>query len=234
MNQTDPATPNLSIAAIALMKGVVYRDTHEQVWQHVVRLRPQLTDHMAVLGLDVYLDEAEGWAYLRARPDDPDQPLPRLIPRHKLSLPQSLLLALLRKALLEFDATDGVGRLVLSRERIVADLRTFLADSPNEARLVDQADATISKIVDLGYLRQVKGTSGADTEYEVRRILKAFIDGQWLSEFDVRLQEYAASLGLRLPGGNDGHGGEEEHGGDDGHGGQEEHGGNEQGGDDDR
>ncbi|MBK7720687.1 MAG: DUF4194 domain-containing protein [Austwickia sp.] len=196
MSTSAGQSPNLSIAAIALMKGVVYRDTHEQAWQHILRLRPQLADHMAVLGLDVHLDEAEGWAYLRARPDDPDQPLPRLIPRHKLSLPQSLLLALLRKALLEFDATDGVGRLVLSRDRIIADLRTFLADSPNEARLVDQADATISKIVDLGYLRQVKGTSASSAEYEVRRILKAFIDGQWLAEFDARLQEYAVSLGM--------------------------------------
>ncbi|MBK9102671.1 MAG: DUF4194 domain-containing protein [Austwickia sp.] len=196
MSTSGGQSPNLSIAAIALMKGVVYRDTHDQAWQHILRLRPQLADHMAVLGLDVHLDEAEGWAYLRARPDDPDQPLPRLIPRHKLSLPQSLLLALLRKALLEFDATDGVGRLVLSRDRIIADLRTFLGDSPNEARQVDQVDATISKIVDLGYLRQVKGTSASSAEYEVRRILKAFIDGQWLAEFDARLQEYAVSLGL--------------------------------------
>lgn len=202
MTTGEGSAPSLSVAAIALMKGVVYRDTHERAWQHILRLRPQLTDHMAVIGLDVHVDEAEGWAYLRARPDDPDQPLPRLIPRHKLSLLHSLLLALLRKALLEFDATDGVGRLVLSRDRIVADLRTFLADSPNDARLVDQADATIGKIVDLGYLRPVKGTSGAGTEYEVRRILKAFVDGQWLNELDARLAEYAVSLGLAAQAGS--------------------------------
>ena len=118
MNATDLQAPNLSTAAIALMKGVVYRDTHEQTWRDLLRLRPQLTDHMGVLGLDVHVDEAEGWAFLRGRPDDPDLPLPRLIPRHKLSLLQSLMLALLRKALLEFDATDGVGRLVLSRDQI--------------------------------------------------------------------------------------------------------------------
>ncbi|MFZ1616864.1 MAG: DUF4194 domain-containing protein [Flavobacteriales bacterium] len=202
MTTGEGSAPSLSVAAIALMKGVVYRDTHERAWQHILRLRPQLTDHMAVIGLDVHVDEAEGWAYLRARPDDPDQPLPRLIPRHKLPLLHSLLLALLRKALLEFDATDGVGRLVLSRDRIVADLRTFLADSPNDARLVDQADATIGKIVDLGYLRPVKGTSGAGTEYEVRRILKAFVDGQWLNELDARLAEYAVSLGLAAQAGS--------------------------------
>ena len=103
MTTGEGSAPSLSVAAIALMKGVVYRDTHERAWQHILRLRPQLTDHMAVIGLDVHVDEAEGWAYLRARPDDPDQPLPRLIPRHKLPLLHSLLLALLRKALLEVE-----------------------------------------------------------------------------------------------------------------------------------
>lgn len=196
MTSTEQETPNLSIPAIALMRGVVYRDAQERAWQHLMRLRPQLTDHLAVLGLDVIVDEAEGWAYLRSRPEDPDAPLPRLIPRHRLSLPQSLLLALLRKALLEFDATDGVGRLVLSRERIVGDLRTFLADSTNEARMIDQIDTTIAKAVDLGYLRPVKAPTGKASEFEVRRIIKAFVDAQWLGELDERLREYAVSLGI--------------------------------------
>jgi hypothetical protein len=30
--------------------------------------------------------------------------------------------------------------------------------------------------------------------YEVRRILKAFVDGQWLGEFDARLAAYTAQL----------------------------------------
>ncbi len=30
----------------------------------------------------------------------------------------------------------------------------------------------------------------------MRRILKAFVDGQWLNELDARLEEYAVSLGL--------------------------------------
>jgi hypothetical protein len=34
----------------------------------------------------------------------------------------------------------------------------------------------------------------AEQSYEVRRILKAFIDGQWLADLDVRLAEYTGSL----------------------------------------
>jgi hypothetical protein len=56
---------------------------------------------------------------------------------------------------------------------------------------VDQIDSYIGKAVELGFLRQVRGQ---DTLYEVRRILKAFVDGQWLADFDARLAEYAAAL----------------------------------------
>jgi hypothetical protein len=34
----------------------------------------------------------------------------------------------------------------------------------------------------------------AEQSYEVRRILKAFIDGQWLADFDARLAEYSSLL----------------------------------------
>jgi hypothetical protein len=103
----------------------------------------------------------------------------------------SLLLALLRKKLAEFDASGGDAKLVLAREQIVEMLRTFMPESSNEARLIDQIDGHLNKAVELGFLRRPKGQ---DTAFEVRRILKAFVDGQWLSEFDQRLAEYADQL----------------------------------------
>jgi hypothetical protein len=70
--------------------------------------------------------------------------------------------------------------------------------SSNEARLVDQIDSYLAKAVDLGFLRQVRGQ---DSLFEVRRILKAFVDGQWLADFDQRLAGYAAQLDGADPGG---------------------------------
>ena len=191
---TVTETPALSVVATQLMKGVLYRDAHESQWNQLVQLQPQVRDHMAVIGLTVVLDEAEGYAFLRSRPDldDEDGPaIPRLVPRRALSFHVSLLLALLRKKLIEFDATGGDTKLVLTREQIVETVRVFLPSSSNEARLVDQIDSYIGKVVDLGFLRRIKD---ADGHYEVRRILKAFVDGQWLADFDQRLAEYAAEL----------------------------------------
>src|SRR5262249_4071660 len=132
----------------------------------------------------------EGYAFLRQRPADEDeaQQVPRLIPRRSLSFHVSLLLALFRKKLAEFDAQGGETRLMLTRSQIAEMIRVFLPATSNEARLLDQIDAHINKAVELGFLRQVKN---AEQTYEVRRILKAFVDGQWLADFDTKLTEYA-------------------------------------------
>ncbi len=188
--------PDLSLAVTQLMKGVVYRDTHERAWRHLLQLQPQVRDYVAVLGLQVIVDEAEGYAFCRQRPpdevrDDGAEPLPRLIPRRPLSFHVSLLLALLRKKLAEFDAQGSETRLMLTREQIAEMVRLFLPASSNEARLSDQIDTYIHKAAELGFLRHVKGS---EQVYEVRRILKAFVDGQWLADFERRLADYALLL----------------------------------------
>jgi len=184
---------SLPLAVTHLMKGVVYRDTHEKAWHHLVQLVPRISDYVATLGLMVVLDESEGYAFLRSKPEDPDDDgsIPRLIPRHALSFHTSLLLALLRKKLAESDAADDGYRLILSRDQILDMMLMFMPTSSNEAKTTDQIDRTISKVVDLGFLRRMLKQDG---QFEVRRVLKAFVDGQWLSEFDARLAEYAAEL----------------------------------------
>ena len=186
--------PDLSVAVTQLMKGAVYRETHDRAWGHLLQLQPQVRDHVAVLGLQVVIDEAEGYAFLRQRPADEDEErqFPRLIPRRALSFHVSLLLALLRKKLAEFDAQGGETRLMLTRAQIAEMLRVFMPATSNEARLLDRIDEHIGKAEQLGFLRQAKN---GEQVYEVRRILKAFVDGQWLADLDAKLAEYAALLG---------------------------------------
>jgi hypothetical protein len=205
---TVTAEPDLPLAVTQLMKGVVYRDAHDRAWRQLLQLQAQVRDYVAVIGLTVVIDEAEGYAFLRSRPeeagadDDASQPAPpRLIARRSLSFHVSLLLALLRKKLAEFDARNSDTRLMLTREQIVEMIRLFLPASSNEARLVDQIDSYIAKAVELGFLRQVRGQ---DSLFEVRRILKAFVDGQWLADFDRHLAEYAAELAGEPPAAGDG------------------------------
>jgi hypothetical protein len=186
----DPQANKLSTLIISLLKGVVYRDGDEGLWQALGELQIRVREYVAVLGLELVLDEAEGCAYLRQRAaGEGEAALPRLVPRRQLSYPVSLLLVLLRKKLVESDAGGGDTRLVLKRDEIVDLMRVFLQDVTNEARAFDRVDAHINKVVELGFLRRLRGR---EDEYEVRRILKAFVDAQWLGDVSERLAAYRA------------------------------------------
>lgn len=196
---TAAAAPQdeLSALAIALLKGVLYREGDERLWSALLQLQARVRDYVAVLKLELVLDEAEGYAFLRARSasegDEAAAKMPRLVPRRPLSFPVSLLLALLRKKLAEFDASGGGTRLVLSRDELAELVRVFLPAGSNETRIIDQIETHANKIDEMGFLRKLKASSGPPS-YEVRRILKAFVDAQWLAEFDARLEAYRLQL----------------------------------------
>lgn len=188
---TETRTPEeLPAAVTRLLKGVVYAETDEKIWQSLVGLASHVRDYVSVLGLDLILDESEGYAFLKSR-EDPDGTLPRLIPRRQLTFNVSLLLALLRGRMLEFDTNSSELRLIMTEQDIADMVAVFLPESSNEARIMDRLATDIKKVVELGFLRKLRGQPGT---YEVARILKAFVDAQWLEEFDARLADYRATL----------------------------------------
>jgi len=198
-NESSQAAPDLSSLVVPLLKGVLYRADDAALWAALIELQARLRDYVTVLNLDLILDESEGYAFLKAHPDPEDESAPkppRLVARRPLSFQLSLLLALLRKKLVELDAGGGDTRLVLSLDAVVELVRVFSPANPNEARLMDQVQAQLNKLVELGFVRKLKSASGraAMPDYEVQRILKAFVDAQWLADFDARLAAYQAHL----------------------------------------
>ena len=203
MNPSHPAstdsearTPEeLPAVVTRLFKGVLYAENDEKVWQSLLGLTSHVRDYVSVLGLDLILDESEGYAFLRSR-EDPDGTLPRLIARRTLTFNVSLLLALLRGRMLEFDTNSSELRLIMTGQDIADMVSVFLPESSNEAKILDRLGADIKKVQELGFLRKLKGQT--DT-YEVARILKAYVDAQWLEEFDALLADYRATLAGEPP-----------------------------------
>ena len=188
----------LSVPVINLLKGVVYRDQDEAVWQAVLNLQAAIQDYVSVLGLELILDEAEGFAWLRNRePAEGEAPLPRLMARRQLPYLSSLLLALLCRKLVESDSGGDSGKLVLARDEIVELVRVFRPQSANEARLSDQVGQSLGRLEESGFVRRLKSD---EQRWEIRRIIRTFVDAQWLREFNQRLEAY------RLGDGRDGSG----------------------------
>lgn len=188
----DSALPAL---LVQLLKGVLYEDQHAKLWHSLLQLQAAVRDHFRIIGLELYLDEAEGYAFLKQQEIDEDKQndsdesiIPRLIPRRSLTFPVSLLLVLLRKRLAEEDASGGETRVILSREQVVDMMLLFMPEQKNEARLDDQIKTAINRAIDYGFLRKLK--QGESDLLEIRRILKAFVDAQWLDEFQAHLDAY--------------------------------------------
>jgi Domain of unknown function (DUF4194) len=58
---------DLTALVVPLLKSVLYRADDAPLWSALLKLRPRVADYVAVMGLDLVLDEAEGYAFLRSR-----------------------------------------------------------------------------------------------------------------------------------------------------------------------
>lgn len=196
---TNPQSSGLSVLMVQLLKGVLYRDQDAARWSLLLRLQARVREQAEILMLEMVLDEAEGYAYFKSADTqiEGEPPLPRLVARRALSYPVSLLLALLRKRLAEFDAGGGDTRLILSHAEIADLMRVFIPDQSNEVKLLGKLDGSINKVVELGFLRRLKpaaAAADASAHYEVMRIIKAFVDAQWLADLDAQLALYRRQL----------------------------------------
>lgn len=184
----DEQSIAFSMATVALFKGVINREIHLKQWNVITAKQAQIEEYVEKLGLTLVVDEADGYAYLKQQTLTEDHlEIPRLIPRYPLSYPVSLLLVLLRKQLLEFDSQNNAERFIISKQEIVALLRPYLKEATNEAKQLKEIEANLNRIKDMGFIRALDGT---DAQYEILRILRGYVDAQWLGELDTRLQAY--------------------------------------------
>ena len=171
---------SFSLAAIALIKGIVYRGDQPIVWEHINANIASLEGYFEAIGLEVYLDDVSGYAYLKQGENE----LPKLARRQSLSFKVSFLLALLRGELARReDETEG--DVVIGKEEIVERFMLYLPDHNDEAKALKEIDGAISKAMELGFLKKL-----GDWGYKIQPVLKSFVDASWLSNFDRKMAEY--------------------------------------------
>lgn len=182
----------LSHVVIQLMKGVIYQDKQAELWNILLNIQASVREYVAVMGLELLIDELEGYAFLRqcnfTEEDETSSELPRLVQRRQLNYSVSLLCVLLRKKLIENDTAGASTRVILTHQEILDMMSVFLPGRANEVKTGDQINACINKIVDYGFLRELKNDAKC---YEIQRIMKAFVDADWLNNIENKLREYS-------------------------------------------
>lgn len=179
---------------IALLKGIVY-SYQEEIWNTLILPENErdVRNYFADIHLELIIDKSEGYAYLKQQQtpadeegNEEDAPM-KLIRRRALTFHVSLLCLLLRKYLIENDQTGESTRAILTREEINTQMKLYMKESSNEAVVNKQMDAAIKKVEDEGFLRRMKTEQ---EQYEVNRIIKAFVNADQVSEWLERYKEY--------------------------------------------
>ena len=178
-----------SAVLIRLLKGPLYLHRHRDLWQVLLREQYSIRDYFQPLGLSLLIDEAEGYAFLKQQESEAEesgQELLRLINRRNLSFFQTLLLVSLRKRLAEHDSEESAPRLIVTRQEIHQWLLPYLAEVANEVKQRRDLDALIKKIDEMGFLSAIPNHPD---DFEVPRIIKAFVTAEQIVEFDQLLAQ---------------------------------------------
>lgn len=173
---------------VALLKGIAYNH-NEKLWDELLTHESDIKKYFADIYLDVIIDKPEGYAYLKQRAsEDEEDETPKLIEKRQLNFHVSLLCLLLRKHLIESDREGESTKAVLTRDDILNMIKLFYKESTNEVNQDKQIDAAIKKVIDEGFLRKMKTE---DEQYEINRIIKAFVNADVVKDSMDKLKNYA-------------------------------------------
>jgi hypothetical protein len=178
---------------IRLLQGVVYSDDRD-IWDLVMRYATPITAYFAQMGVQLYLNENDGFACL-TQPDLEDEngasiTLPRLTRRQKLTYSTTLVLIVVRELLNQFDSTNiENNKLRISQEELIRNLRPFYRSREDERTLLKQMNTDINNVIELGFLK--KQELDGQTQYLVRPILKAHLNSDELARIKSQLEQHA-------------------------------------------
>jgi hypothetical protein len=177
---------------VALLKGIVY-STNEKVWDELLKPgnEADVKKYFADINLELIIDKSEGYAYLKQKQsEDDEEETPKLIERRQLNFYVSLLCLLLRKHLIENDREGESAKAILTREEIIQLVKPFYKETTNEANQQKQIEAAMKRVIDEGFLRKMKTE---DEQYEINRIIKAFVNADVVKDSLEKLKSYAAA-----------------------------------------
>lgn len=166
-------------------------------WNLLLTHQTPVQEHFARIGLEVRINEEDGYAYLHQPPIEDEEgqaiALPRLTRRDRLTYHATLLCVILREWLDQFESTHlDAGKCAITDLQIHDLMLPFLPQRTDERALQRRIDSAIERLIDLGFLKRMPDTDHP-AYFEVRRILKARIDAEKLAEIKEKLARYGTT-----------------------------------------
>lgn len=178
-------------AIARLLQGVVYND--EPYWNDITLHQMPITEYLEKIAVELVVDKPEGYAYIKQIPLDEDGSTVGLVRRTPMTYEAGLICIFLRERLDDFDIKDTPHlHCMVTHKELKEDIELFFKEKPNVKKFLRDIDKHIGKVVDYGFLKiRRKGESDDDTQYEIRRIIKAKVSSDHIESFRKKMEEHA-------------------------------------------
>ncbi len=180
-------------AVIKLLQGPVYADD-KNIWRELVGWQSAIQEYFGRIGLELVVSEQDGFArVLQPEADEnDDSPLPRLMRKQSLNYEATLLAVMLREGIEEFDVKSEGTKFYLTQKEIKERVELFYKDLPNKSKQWKDLSRPIAALAAMGILKlnREDAVNKDNNQYEVKRIIKAFISNDKLEEIKEKLNSY--------------------------------------------
>ncbi|CCY81356.1 uncharacterized protein BN473_01986 [Prevotella sp. CAG:1185] len=179
-----------SKAIVKLLKGIV--EYNDPAWNDILQYQADIQAYLGVIGLELIVKKDEGFAFVRQAMLDEGKTI-NLATRRQLGFEISVILIVLRNMLYEFEMnpTDSqADEKYVTTTQIKEEVEMFLPVGFNQVKFKQDLDSNISKVIDMGFLAEVKKLETDETLYRIHRIIKEKVTLDDLAEFKQKLKEY--------------------------------------------
>ena len=188
-----------SQVCIKLLQGPLFRqNVNDKLWEKLEMYESDIQAFFAILGVSVAIDKADGFAFLQQNDlNEEDDNVSRLIRQIPLTEEQSFLCILLRDELNKFDNPNNSQNkssiLILRESELYEQFAMFYTSKTDQITARANFKKNLNRLCDLGLLKeQNPDDMEKESEYEVRRYVRAKIDSEFCEGFMRKLKEREA------------------------------------------
>ena len=181
---------------IRLLQGPVYVD--DTVWRDLLAWQSPVEEYFSKIGIKLEIAETDGFAWIKQpkAEENDDSPLPRLMKKQAISYEATLLSVILREVLEEHDVKSEGNKLYLTQKDIKERIELFYKEQTNKSKLWKELSKPITDLLKIGILKLNREdvANKDNNQYEVKRIIKAFISNERLEEIKNKLAAHVNTV----------------------------------------
>ncbi|MFZ5977697.1 MAG: DUF4194 domain-containing protein [Hydrotalea sp. AMD] len=191
--ETKIARAPFAAVIIKLLQGPVYADD-KNIWRELLGWQSAIQEYFGKIGMELIINEPDGFARIMQPETDEndDNPLPRLMKKQSLNYEATLLAVMLREGLEEFDVKSDGTKFYLTQKEIKERIELFSKEQTNKSKLWKDLSKPITSLINIGILKlnREDSVNKDNNQYEIKRIIKAFISNDKLEEIKNKLSNY--------------------------------------------